>query len=88
MVAGSPPREGISLGGSASLSSRHALSVAWLRHRTIFTSAILYALALVLLVLPAPFGQNPSWAYNWEGYTAWRWLAFWGAPELTLADLA
>ena len=88
MVAGSPPREGISLGGTASLSSSHALAVAWLRHRTIFTSGMLYALALVLLVLPAPFGQNPSWAYNWEGYTAWRWLTFWGAPELTLGILA
>ncbi len=88
MVAGSPPREGVSLGGSASVSSHHALTVAWLRHRTVFTSAVLYALALVLLVLPAPFGQHPAWAYNWEGYTAWRWLTFWGAPDLTLGILA
>jgi hypothetical protein len=88
MVAGSPPREGVSLGGSAHLSSRHALTVSWLRHRTVFTSSVLYALALVLLVLPVPFGQHPAWAYNWEGYTAWRWLTFWGAPELTLGILA
>jgi hypothetical protein len=88
MVAGSPPREGISLGDSVSVSSRHALTVAWLRHRTVFTASVLYALALVLLVLPAPFGQHPVWAYNWEGYTAWRWLTFWGAPEFTLGFLA
>ncbi|MDQ2653852.1 MAG: glycosyltransferase family 39 protein [Chloroflexota bacterium] len=88
MVAGSPPREGVSLGGSAHLSTHHALTVSWLRHRTIFTSAVLYALALVLLVLPVPFGQHPAWAYNWEGYTAWRWLTFWGAPEFTLGFLA
>ena len=88
MVAGSPPREGISLGGSAPLSSRHALAVAWLRHRRVFTASVLYALALVLLVLPVPFGHHPAWAYNWEGYTAWRWLTFWGAPELTLGILA
>lgn len=88
MVAESPPQEGISLSGPASLSSRHALTVAWLRHRTVFTSAMLYALALVLLVLPVPFGQHPAWAYNWEGYTAWRWLTFWGAPEFTLGFLA
>jgi hypothetical protein len=88
MVAGSPPREGLSLGGSASRSTRQALSVAWLRHRTVFTAAVLYALALVLLVLPIPFGRHPAWAYNWEGYTAWRWLTFWGAPEFTLGFLA
>ena len=88
MVAGSPPREGLPLGGSASLASPRALTAAWLRHRTVFTSAVLYALALVLLVLLAPFGQPPPWVYNWEGYTAWRWLTFWGAPELTLGVLA
>lgn len=88
MVAGSPPRAGIPLGGLAPLSSRHTLTAAWLRHRTVFTSALLYALALVLLVLPVPFGQHPPWAYNWEGYTAWRWLTFWGAPEFTLGFLA
>ena len=88
MVAGSPPREGFSLGGSASQTSGQSLSGAWLRHRTIFTAAVLYALSLVLLVLPVPFGQHPAWAYNWEGYTAWRWLTFWGAPELTLGILA
>ena len=88
MVAGSPSREGMSLGGSAQLSFRQVLMIAWARHRTVFKASVLYALALVLLVLPAPFGQNPPWAYNWEGYTAWRWLTFWGAPELTLGILA
>jgi hypothetical protein len=88
MVAGSPSREGISQGASASLATRHALTVSWLRHRTLCASAVLYALALVLLVLPVPFGGLPAWAYNWEGYTAWRWLTFWGAPELTLGILA
>ena len=88
MVAGFPPREGISLAGSAPRSSRQAFANAWIRHRTVFTSAVLYALALVLLVLPVPFGRHPAWAYNWEGYTAWRWLTFWSAPELTLGILA
>jgi hypothetical protein len=88
MVAGSPSREGITPCGSVPLTSRHALTAAWLRHRTVFTSSVLYALALVLLVLPVPFGKHPAWAYNWEGYTAWRWLSFWGAPEFTLGFLA
>lgn len=88
MVAGAPPREGVFPGGLATRSSRHSLAAAWLRHRTVFTSAVLYALALMVLVLPMPFGQQPAWAYNWEGYTAWRWLIFWGGPERTLGSLA
>ena len=88
MVAGSPSRVGIPLRGTAPLPTRQELTVAWVRRRTVFTSAVLYALALMLLVLPAPFGQHPAWAYNWEGYTAWRWLTFWSAPEFTLGFLA
>lgn len=87
MIAGSPPRAGFSP-GAASPASAPTLTAAWARHRTVFTAAVLYALALLLLVLPAPFGQPPPWAYNWEGYTAWRWLTFWAAPELTLGILA
>ncbi|MCA9878749.1 MAG: glycosyltransferase family 39 protein [Thermomicrobiales bacterium] len=83
MVAGSPPRAGVSP-GAASLAPAPTLTAAWERHRTVFTAAVLYALGLLLLVLPEPFGQPPAWAYNWEGYTAWRWLTFWAAPELTL----
>ncbi|MGH2614330.1 MAG: hypothetical protein ACRDJC_03755, partial [Thermomicrobiales bacterium] len=32
-----------------------------------------YLLAVAALLLPWPFGAHPDWAYNWEGYTAWRW---------------
>jgi 4-amino-4-deoxy-L-arabinose transferase-like glycosyltransferase len=40
----------------------------------------LYLLATVLLLLPWPFGAHPDWAYNWEGYTAWRWASYWEPP--------
>ena len=40
----------------------------------------LYALALLAILAPTPFGSHPPWAYNWEGYAAWRWETFWTAP--------
>ena len=40
----------------------------------------LYLLAGAALLLPWPFGTHPGWAYNWEGYTAWRWETYWEAP--------
>jgi 4-amino-4-deoxy-L-arabinose transferase-like glycosyltransferase len=30
--------------------------------------------------MPWPFGTHPDWAYNWEGYTAWRWATYWEPP--------
>ena len=40
----------------------------------------LYLLAAGLLLIPGPFGSHPDWAYNWEGYTAWRWSTYWEPP--------
>jgi 4-amino-4-deoxy-L-arabinose transferase-like glycosyltransferase len=40
----------------------------------------LYLLAAGLLLIPWPFGAHPDWAYNWEGYTAWRWATYWESP--------
>jgi 4-amino-4-deoxy-L-arabinose transferase-like glycosyltransferase len=40
----------------------------------------LYLLAAGALLMPWPFGAHPDWAYNWEGYTAWRWATYWEAP--------
>ncbi|MFT4038888.1 MAG: glycosyltransferase family 39 protein [Thermomicrobiales bacterium] len=91
MVAGSPPHAGLAVSGAATAAGPPRAVVweaAWLRHRTLFVCATLYALAVVLLVLPVPFGQHPAWAYNWEGYTAWRWLTFWAGPERTLGIVA
>ncbi|MCC7022500.1 MAG: glycosyltransferase family 39 protein, partial [Thermomicrobiales bacterium] len=44
----------------------------------------LYLLAAAALLLPWPFGAHPAWAYNWEGYTAWRWMTAWehSSPHL------
>ncbi len=39
-----------------------------------------YLLAAAALLLPWPFGAHPDWAYNWEGYTAWRWATYWEPP--------
>lgn len=91
MVAGSPPHAGLAASGAATAAGPSRAMVwhtAWLRRRTLFVCATLYALAVVLLVLPVPFGQHPAFAYNWEGYTAWRWLTFWAGPERTLGILA
>jgi hypothetical protein len=40
----------------------------------------LYLLAAGALLMPWPFGTHPNWAYNWEGYTAWRWATYWEPP--------
>jgi len=40
----------------------------------------LYLLAAGALLMPWPFGTHPAWAYNWEGYTAWRWATYWEPP--------
>jgi YD repeat-containing protein len=40
----------------------------------------LYLLAASALLMSWPFGAHPDWAYNWEGYTAWRWATYWEPP--------
>src|SRR5215211_7686551 len=40
----------------------------------------LYLLAAAVLLMHWPFGAHPQWAYNWEGYTAWRWATYWEPP--------
>lgn len=91
MVAGSQIREAVQnsaggiLGGSARLSGR-ATAASWQRIGVAPLLLALYGIALVALLSPFPFGQLPAWAYNWEGYTAWRWSTFWEDPaQRTLA---
>jgi 4-amino-4-deoxy-L-arabinose transferase-like glycosyltransferase len=40
----------------------------------------LYLLAVAVLLSPWPFAALPGSAYNWEGYTAWRWTTYWEPP--------
>jgi hypothetical protein len=40
-----------------------------------------WLLAAAALLAPWPFGALPGWAYNWEGYTAWRWAVYWAGPH-------
>ncbi|MBA2598866.1 MAG: glycosyltransferase family 39 protein [Chloroflexia bacterium] len=47
----------------------------------------LYLLAAAALLLPWPFGAHPAWAYNWEGYTAWRWATYWEPPTGPTFDI-
>lgn len=35
---------------------------------------------LAALLLGVRLGEHPPFAYNWEGYTAWRFAAFWEGP--------
>jgi hypothetical protein len=57
-----------------------AAILAWQRAEVVPTLIALYALATAVLLLPWPFGAHPPWAYNWEGYTAWRWATYWEPP--------
>lgn len=63
------------------------IAAAMVRAGTLPLLVALYLLAAASLLLPRPFGAHPPWAYNWEGYTAWRWQPFWEAG-LSLAILA
>jgi 4-amino-4-deoxy-L-arabinose transferase-like glycosyltransferase len=47
----------------------------------------LYLLAVSALLMPWPFGAHPDWAYNWEGYTAWRWTTYWEPPTGPTVDV-
>jgi 4-amino-4-deoxy-L-arabinose transferase-like glycosyltransferase len=47
----------------------------------------LYLLAVSALLMPWPFGAHPDWAYNWEGYTAWRWATYWEPPTGPVVEI-
>ncbi len=47
----------------------------------------LYLLGVLFLLAPGLFGAHPPWAYNWEGYTAWRWTTYWEAPPGPLVEI-
>ncbi|MDF3039918.1 MAG: Dolichyl-phosphate-mannose-protein mannosyltransferase [Thermomicrobiales bacterium] len=49
--------------------------------------AAFYLVAVAALLLPWPFGAHPDWAYNWEGYTAWRWATYWEPPAGPTVDI-
>jgi 4-amino-4-deoxy-L-arabinose transferase-like glycosyltransferase len=56
-------------------------AIAWRRAGLWSPLIALYVFAAVCLLAPWPFGANPDWAYNWEGYTAWRWMTYWAPPD-------
>jgi hypothetical protein len=47
----------------------------------------LYLVAAAALLSPWPFASLPAWAYNWEGYTAWRWSTYWERPVGPTSDI-
>jgi 4-amino-4-deoxy-L-arabinose transferase-like glycosyltransferase len=57
-----------------------AVTLVWRRAGVLAPLLALYLLAAAALLLPWPFGAHPPWAYNWEGYTVWRWATFWEPP--------
>lgn len=90
MVAGSRVENSsrpLPLTGTRAWRSAPALSLS--RLATWPVLAALYVLAVAALLLPWPFAAHPTWAYNWEDYTAWRWTSFWEPSNgPTLAILA
>lgn len=85
MVAGSQIREAVqnsagSIRGGAARLPRRSAAVVWQRVGTAPLLLALYGCALLVLLLPVPFGAPPAWVHNWEGYTAWRWSSFWQDP--------
>ena len=85
MVAGSPTKRMQGQAGRI-LPLSIQCHLAWSRGRELSQVATwqgflaLYVLASLALLLPQPFGSHPGWAYNWEGYTAWRWITYWEPP--------
>jgi 4-amino-4-deoxy-L-arabinose transferase-like glycosyltransferase len=88
VVAGSQPGNARVAGDGEMFSLPSPSARAWMRsfalllRRTGDWPALttLYLLAVVALLMPWPFGAHPDWAYNWEGYTAWRWATYWEPP--------
>jgi 4-amino-4-deoxy-L-arabinose transferase-like glycosyltransferase len=62
-----------------------AITRAWRGAGLLPALGALYLLAAGALLFPWPFGGHPAWAYNWEGYTAWRWMTVWERPGSSLA---
>ncbi len=95
MVAGSQPGNAHigSDSGLFPLPSRAArawlrsLAFLWRRTGDWPTLTALYLLAVSALLMPWPFGAHPDWAYNWEGYTAWRWTTYWEPPTGPTVDI-
>ncbi|MBW3633876.1 MAG: glycosyltransferase family 39 protein [Chloroflexi bacterium] len=95
MVAGSPSESERVLGDGRVLPfSSHAMrawflqcALKWQRAGAWLALAALYLLAVAMLLLPWPFGTHPAWAYNWEGYTAWRWETYWEAPAGPVVEI-
>ena len=88
MVAGSQPGNAHIGGDSGVFPLPSPAARAWMRslallvRRTGHWPALtaLYLLAVGALLMPWPFSAHPDWAYNWEGYTAWRWATYWEPP--------
>ena len=88
MVAGSQPGSARVLddGGALPLSYRavrdwmRRLALIWRRAGDWPALIAFYLLAAATLLSPWPFSAHPDWAYNWEGYTAWRWETYWESP--------
>lgn len=85
MVAGSPGKR-VQIHGGRLQPLGYPLDLTrgakWALRRTATWQVFLalYIMAALALLAPHLFGTHPDWAYNWEGYTAWRWVTFWGAP--------
>ncbi len=88
MVAGSQPGNARVGGDSGVFSLPSPAARAWMRSLALLLRrtgdwpalTALYLLAAGALLMPWPFGTHPDWAYNWEGYTAWRWATYWEPP--------
>jgi 4-amino-4-deoxy-L-arabinose transferase-like glycosyltransferase len=88
VVAGSQSGSEHALGDDRVLPFSSRRVPAWFRARALQWQCagdwpaliVLYLLAAAAMLLPWPFGTHPAWAYNWEGYTAWRWETYWEAP--------
>ena len=88
MVAGSQPGNARVGADSGAFSLPSPAARPWMRSFALFARragdwpalTTLYLLAASALLMPWPFGTHPGWAYNWEGYTAWRWATYWEPP--------
>ena len=88
MVAGSQPGNARVGGDSGVFPLPSPAARTWMRSLALLLRrtgdwpalTALYLLAAGALLMPWPFGAHPDWAYNWEGYTAWRWATYWEPP--------
>jgi hypothetical protein len=95
VVAGSQPgNAGIDgdsglfpLPSRAAGSWKRSIALPWPRTGAWLALTALYLLAASALLMPWPFGAHPDWAYNWEGYTAWRWATYWEPPTGPVVEI-